>query len=78
MFSLGGYNGKDPDMQPWYKTKNKKAISDRGISLLCCLYKKFTLSVYQRLLNWSENYENYRRANSVFDMASHQCKLPPI
>ena len=58
--------------------RRKKASSCSCKFLLFCLNKKFTVSVYQRLLNWSENYEYYRRANSVFDMASRQCKLPPI
>ena len=42
--------------EPLYRGKGSKTESSfyRGISLLCCMYKFFTVTPYQRLRTWFE------------------------
>ena len=62
------------DIKPLYKGKG----SNRGISLLCCMYKLFTGIIYQRMRTWVErnqilppSHYGFRRKLSTIDAVLH-------
>ena len=67
-------------IKPLYKGKGSKTepSSYRGISLLCCMYKMFTVIIYQRLRTWVERNQilspiqyGFRRKLSKIDAVLH-------